>query len=260
MIAVHSCFLKTFCQFLRNRSRAGFLYCTRFIFILIVIESFFWNDLYDRISSSVNNCNCVLDTFYEFFYDYFVFVSKRTVQCLCIIFLIVYNINADAGATTAGFYNNREIHSKFLWSFQAVFFLHGLTCRCRNTSHLEHCLRYAFIHSHSTAQISGSCIRNSHQVKCRLQLTIFSICSMKSQENKIGFLTEFNNIWSEEIFSFFFQFVHLRVEALNISGCFFYIIFCRERIFPVYFFLSTKNIHQDCLMPLLPQSSADSCS
>ena len=260
MITIYSSVLKTFGQFFRDRCRTGFFYCTWFVFIFIVIEALYRNDLNDRICLAIHNSNCIFNTFYKFLYNYFIFISECTIQCFRVIFLIINNINTDTGTTAACLDNNREIHSQFLWSFHTILFLHGLTCRSRNASHLEHCLGHPFIHCHGTAQISGSGIWNTHQIKCTLQLTILTVSSMKSQENKICFFTEFDNIRSKEIFSCFFQFSHLRIKSSDISCCFFHIIFCRERIFPVYLFLTTENIYQNCLMSFLSQCSADSCS
>ena len=151
MIAVHSRFLKTSGQFFGDRSRAGFLYCAWFVFVLIIVESFFRHDLNYWIGYSVNDRNCVFHTLDEFFDDNFVFVFKSFIQCFDIIFLVIYDIDTDAGTTAACLDNYRKFHAKCRKRVLTVFFLHGFSARCAYASHLKHCFGHAFVHCHRTA-------------------------------------------------------------------------------------------------------------
>ena len=260
MITGNCCILKFLSKLRRNRCRAGFCYSSWFIFIFIIISTFFGHNLYYRICFAVHYCNGKLHTLHKLFNDYFVFVSESAIQSFCVFFLIIYNINTNTGTTTTCLDYYREIQTQFLRCFFSFRFFHRSTARGRYSMNAEHIFGNSLIHSHGTAQIPGSCIRDSHKIKCRLQFAVLSIGSMKSQEDKICFFTELDYIWSKKIFAGFFHYFYIFIESLHVGCRSLYIIFLRERIFPIYLFHTTENIHKNGLMPLLSQRTTDSCS
>ena len=142
--------------------------------------------------------------------------------------------------------------------FLQIVSCHGKSAWGRNMVHQENFLGDTLIHSHGTAEITGSCVTDSQQVKGSLHLSILTICAVKSKEHNVTFFTKFQNIWSEKASAFFLHLLDLRIEAAHILCCFFHIIFSRERILPVYILNSTENIYKYCLMAFLAQRTADS--
>ena len=100
--------LQTSGQLFRNRSRTGFLYRTWFIFVFIIIKSFTGNNLDYRICFAVYNCNCVFRALDIFLNDHFLFIRKGRIKSSGIFFLVMHNINTDAGTSAAGFYHYRK--------------------------------------------------------------------------------------------------------------------------------------------------------